>query len=100
MRRSCKQILRRGIAAVELAMLLPFLCFLFVITVDFARVFQCQMVLDSCARNGALLGSQLNSYQETGWVSPDNTIANAAAADGSSLNPPLQASQVTVNPPR
>jgi Flp pilus assembly protein TadG len=30
---------RRGVAAVELAVLLPFLCFLFVTAVDFARIF-------------------------------------------------------------
>jgi Flp pilus assembly protein TadG len=86
------------VAAVELAVMAPFLGLLFMITVDFARVFYYQTVLDNCARNGALLGAQLNSYQETGWVIPDNTVAAAAAADGASLNPPLTASQVTVNP--
>lgn len=96
--RDRKPMARSGAAAVELALLSPFLCFLFVMTIDFGRVFYYQMVLNNCARNGALLGAQLNSYQETGWVVPDNTIAGAAVADGASLNPPLQSSQVTVTP--
>jgi Flp pilus assembly protein TadG len=88
--------LRRAVAAVELAVLAPFLAFLFVITVDFARVFYYQLTLDDCARNGALLGSQLRSYQETGWVKPYNDIVAVTVADGASLNPPLDPSQVTV----
>ena len=87
---------RAGVAAVEFAVLAPFLAFLFLVTVDFARVFYYQLVLDNCARNGALLAANLRSYQETGWVTPDNTIAGATTADGASLNPPLSSSQVTV----
>jgi Flp pilus assembly protein TadG len=87
---------RAGVAAVEFAVLAPFLAFLFLVTVDFARVFYYQLVLDNCARNGALLAANLRSYQETGWVTPDNTIAGAATADGSGLNPPLTSSQVSV----
>jgi Flp pilus assembly protein TadG len=89
--------LRRAVAAVEMAVLAPFLAFLFVITVDFARVFYYQLTLDDCARNGALLGSSLRSYQETGWVNPYNDIVAVTVADGASLNPPLDPSQVTVS---
>jgi hypothetical protein len=46
--------LRRGTASVELAMLLPLLLFLSVATVDFARVAFVQVMLQNCARNGAL----------------------------------------------
>jgi len=88
--------LRRGAAAVELAVLAPFLVFLFLVTVDFARVFYYQLTIEDCARNGALLGSSLRSYQETGWVQPYNDITAAAVADGASLNPPLDSSQVNV----
>ena len=87
---------RRGAAAVELAVLAPFLLFLFLVTVDFARVFYVQLTLNDCARNGALFAANLRSYQETGWIKPyDNAITPAVAA-GQNVNPPLQADQVTV----
>jgi Flp pilus assembly protein TadG len=43
---------------VELALLLPLLGFLFVIALDYSRVFYFTMVVTNCARNGALYGSQ------------------------------------------
>src|SRR5690349_9373587 len=49
---------RHGTAAVELAVLLPFLAFMFVIGLDFARVFYFSITLTNCARNGAYYGSQ------------------------------------------
>ncbi len=45
---------RRGLAAVELALLLPLLVFLCMATVDFSRVVYALMTLQNCARNGAL----------------------------------------------
>jgi hypothetical protein len=87
---------RLGIAAVELAAVATFLGLIFVVAVDFARVFYYQMVLDNCARNGAMFGANLPSYLENGgWVSPDNSIAGAAVADGAGLNPPLATNQVS-----
>lgn len=47
---------RTGIAAVEMALLLPFLLFILVITLDFARVFYYTSVIASSARDGALYG--------------------------------------------
>jgi len=52
-----KSGVRKGAAAVELAVLLPLLCFLFVITVDFARVIYFTVTITNCARNGAVYGS-------------------------------------------
>ncbi len=49
---------RPGVAAVELALLLPLLCTLFVIALDFARIFYFTMVVTNCARSGAIYGSQ------------------------------------------
>jgi Flp pilus assembly protein TadG len=49
---------RRGAAAVELALLLPLLCFLFVIAVDYARIFYFSMTVTNCARSGGIYGSQ------------------------------------------
>lgn len=52
------RVVRRAVAATELALLLPFLCFLFVIAIDFARVFYFDLTVANCARNGALYGCQ------------------------------------------
>jgi Flp pilus assembly protein TadG len=49
---------RPGVAAVELALLLPLLCFLFVVAVDYARVFYFTMTVTNCARSGGIYGSQ------------------------------------------
>ncbi len=49
---------RQGVAATELALLLPLLCFLFVITVDFARVFYFDLTVENCARCGAIFGGR------------------------------------------
>jgi Flp pilus assembly protein TadG len=87
---------RAGVAAVELAVLLPFLAALFVIAVDLSRVFYYQIVINNCARNGAYVGCTLRSYQEQGQVDPCKGVLNATLAEGAFLSPPLQASQVTI----
>jgi hypothetical protein len=87
---------RYAAAAVELAVVLPFLAAMFVIATDFARVFYYQMTINNCARNGAVFGSNLRSYQEKAVIRPYNTVVDAATADGSSLNPPLDSTNVTV----
>jgi Flp pilus assembly protein TadG len=86
---------RSGVAAVELAVLAPCLALLFVITLDFARAFYYKLTLDNCARNGALFGSNLRSYQEKAWVNSYNDITDATIADGKYLNPPLSSSHIT-----
>jgi Flp pilus assembly protein TadG len=85
---------RRGAAAAELAMLLPFLALLFGVTLDFCRVFHTSQTIQNCAYAGALYAS------ETAEARPELTDAEAAArdaavAEGASLNPPLQAANVT-----
>ena len=42
-----------GVAALELALLLPVLCFMCLIVVDYSRVFYALASLSDCARNGA-----------------------------------------------
>jgi Flp pilus assembly protein TadG len=78
---------RHGAAAVELALLLPLLCFLFVIAVDYARVFYFTMTVTNCARSGAIYGYQnpTNANDQTG-------IAAACNMDAGNLD----ASQLTV----
>jgi Flp pilus assembly protein TadG len=77
-----RQDRRRGVAAVELAVLLPFMMFLFIVCVDFARVFYYSQTLANCARNGAIYGSNLVTAQ-----SPYTSVQQAALADASNLSP-------------
>jgi Flp pilus assembly protein TadG len=74
---------RRGSAAVELAVLLPFLAFLFVIAVDFARVFYYSQVVENCARQGALYASDPKAPANNLYSS----VQQAALADAQGLNP-------------
>ena len=73
---------RPAVAAVELAVLLPFLMFVFVVGVDFARVFYHCITLTNCARNGALYGSIDPSYAKD-----TSGIQNAALIDAGDLAP-------------
>lgn len=49
---------RRGVAAVELALILPLFVLLFVFAVDFGRVFYVRFIVINAARCGALYGSK------------------------------------------
>jgi Flp pilus assembly protein TadG len=82
---------RSGAAAVELAILLPLLAFLFVIGVDYARIFYMSLTVANCARNGALYGCDPTA---AATASPYTSIQEAALADAGSLSPtPTVASQ-------
>lgn len=74
---------RRGIAATELALLLPFLACIFVFAVDWGRVFYYGIVVDNCARNGALYFS--DPYAGAG--SPYTSVTAAALADAGNVAP-------------
>ena len=74
--------LRRGVASVEMAILLPFLAFIFLVTVDFARVYYQAVVLEDAARTGALYGSQDPTH-----AADTAGIQNAALANATDLNP-------------
>ena len=74
---------RGGVAAVELAVLLPFLAFLFVIAVDWARIFYYSVVVTNCARNGALYLSDPAPRS----TSPYPDVTTAALADAPNLSP-------------
>jgi Flp pilus assembly protein TadG len=92
LRRACRQgrDRRRGVAAVELAVLLPFLAFLLVITIDFSRIYYVTLTLNNCARNGALYAcdNPTNAADTTG-------IQNAALADASNLTPAPTVTSIT-----
>ncbi len=74
---------RRGAAAVELAVLLPFLSLLFVIAIDWSRLFYASVVVDNCARNGAVYASDPYAQAQSPYVS----ISAAALADAPDLSP-------------
>jgi Flp pilus assembly protein TadG len=71
------------VAVVELAILLPLLVFLFVITVDFARVYYFSLTLQNCARAGAMYASDPYVADE----SPFSSTQEAALSDATNLSP-------------
>jgi Flp pilus assembly protein TadG len=75
-----------------MAIVLPFLTLLFAVTLDFARLYYATQTLDNCAFSAAMYASG------TSWSSDANSQAvNAACAEGTTLNPPLAATDVTVS---
>jgi Flp pilus assembly protein TadG len=78
-----------------MALLLPFLAFLFCVAVDYCRSFQAAQVIDSAARSAALYLSGAAD------VDPNTTASDAAMqaalTEGASLNPPLQQSGVALH---
>lgn len=74
---------RTGVAAVELAILLPLIALLFAIGVDWCRIFYHSVTVENCARNGALWG--VDEY--SGVLSQYTNVTDAALADASNLSP-------------
>jgi Flp pilus assembly protein TadG len=74
---------RRGAAAVEFAILSPLLLFLFVIVLDFGRIFFYSQTVENAARAGALYMSD----DATIASSPYANVTAAALADASNLSP-------------
>jgi Flp pilus assembly protein TadG len=83
---------RPGASAVELALLLPVLAFLFLAAIDFARLYYHYSIVASCARNGALYASDPVAAAE----SPYADVTAAALADATDLSPPPKVSAQTV----
>jgi Flp pilus assembly protein TadG len=80
-----RQTRRRAAATVELSIVLPLLVFLFVVGMDYARVFQTTVIVANCARNGALWASDPNLAQRSDY----ETLAQAVQADAADLSEPL-----------
>jgi Flp pilus assembly protein TadG len=85
---------RPGAAATELAILLPFLALMFVVAVDFCRVFFQAQTVQGCARAGALYAS--GAVPGDPSQTPADQAVQAAVAEGASLSPPVAAADVTV----
>jgi Flp pilus assembly protein TadG len=79
---------RRAVATVEMALLLPFLAFLFVVAVDYARIFYFAVTLENCARNGAYYAS---NYPNSSYLYNDiygyQNLDEAVLKDATNLSP-------------
>jgi Flp pilus assembly protein TadG len=85
---------RWGVAAAEMAILLPFLGFMFVVAIDYCRVFYATQTLWTCAQTAALYASGTAKTNST--VAAEQAARQAALADAVDLNPPLNPENVTV----
>lgn len=65
--------------------MLPLLLFLFVVVMDYSRVFYASVIVANCARNGALYASDPNVANR----SPYDTLEQAVAADARDLSEPM-----------
>jgi Flp pilus assembly protein TadG len=82
-KRRHRPVARRGAAAVELAVVLPLLLYLFMATADFGRIFYYSLTLANCARHGALYSSGPLAAAESPYASGQE----AALADATILTP-------------
>lgn len=82
---------RKGAAAAEFALLVPFLVFVFSISVDFGRVFYYTQAIEACAKNGALYASDPQSPANSLYAS----LQKAAEADAADLSPKPTATSTT-----
>jgi len=76
---------------VELAFLLPLLCFLAVVATDFAQIFYYDLTVYNCARDGALWACDPIQQAQ----SPYTNVTDAALADASNLTPQPTVTQTT-----
>jgi Flp pilus assembly protein TadG len=83
-----KRSIRRGIAAVELAMLTPVLFFMFLVVWDYSRIFYYAVIMSQCARNGARWAGDPNYFNNPAVaVDPYKTVTAAALADAKNVTP-------------
>ena len=98
---------RRGTALVEFAVVLPLLAYLFVMTVDYARILYYTITIENCLQNGAIFGSQVFDNQNQQWIGntqywqgPNGQLVSlekaATELDGTNLDPALADSNLTV----
>jgi hypothetical protein len=75
---------RSAIAATELAVLLPFLLFIWVIAIDFARIFYYTVSLQYAARDGAYWGSYSGNYP---FIYDYSSVTDAALGESTNISP-------------
>ncbi|WZP01145.1 TadE/TadG family type IV pilus assembly protein (plasmid) [Isosphaeraceae bacterium EP7] len=93
MRHTVRGRRKKAAAALELTILLPWLCLLALGSLDIGRVLSAHATITDCARNGALHASDATAAAR----SPYANYAAAAMADGASLSPALTASNVSLS---
>src|SRR5438093_12899016 len=86
---------RGGAAAAELALLLPFLGLMFVIALDFCRIFYITQTIQNCAWVGAMYASGNAIYPD--GSDAEDAAQQAAVTESCSLNPPVNACDVHVS---
>ncbi len=95
---------RRGAAAAELAVVLPFVSLMFLVALDFCRVYYYSQTIENCAYSAAMYAS---GNAQPLLTTPVKTQADllkvrttaaqqAAVAEGTSLNPAVTADNVQV----
>lgn len=85
----CRRSVPKGIAATELALVLPILVFLFAVAVDFSRIFFYTITLEYAARDGAYYASNnpgLYSYDDPSLTQAQD-ITNAALGESTNVRP-------------
>jgi Flp pilus assembly protein TadG len=85
---------RRGVAATELAIWLPFLALMFAVAIDYCRIYFATQTVQNCAAAGATYASGV-SVADPAITSASAAVVQAALAEGVSLSPPLQQANVT-----
>ncbi len=87
---------RRGVAAAELAIWLPFLVLMFAVAVDFCRIYFVTQTVQNCAAAAAMFASGVSCRSRPVLRYPTPS-SRRPLAEGASLNPPLQQANVTTS---
>ncbi|SRR5581483_1839729 len=74
---------RRGAAIVEFAVLLPFLVFLLLVAIDWARMLYFTQCINDCARSGALWASDPEVQMQSQYTN----VTDASLAEAPGLTP-------------
>lgn len=100
---------RPGVAAVEFAVVLPLLAFMFLAAADFSRIIYYLVIIDNCVDNGAMYGAQIFDNANQQWINSQaqywqgpgsqviSTEQAATFVDGSNVSPALGTSNVTIS---
>src|SRR5437764_14318987 len=83
--RQADGVRRRGALAAELAILLPFVSIMFLIALDFCRLFYCSQTVQNCAECAALYASGTTAAPATSTLTPSllQTVVNLLLGGGS-----------------
>lgn len=86
---------RPAAAVLEMAIVLPFIALLFLVAIDFCRVFYCTQVIQGATQ--AAVENASGFAQSAPPTTTQQAAVQAALAEGASLDPPLTADNVNVS---